>query len=1114
MIEKLNIIAKALNERSGRGGTGSASITDVTYAGQLDPNENSGIIARVGNKIYMPIKTDADGYKVIFNKNKSTSQQCGGYILNDIIEQLPRCSNASSGENRACFNEFSNKTWYACRGSENGGYTNINICADSSAIESCSKIKFLVSNFFSINNITNLIPADYHSTIIKLLVDGNEVDSVEFPHITKDASVDDIVFQYLTFDAVELDHCYNFEFIVEDLEPDGNKAETRFNIFEMIIEKEGAESTFSWSEMAQKKDTKKELNDLKADVKAETSDIRSEITTTNERIEEVDKRIEDTRILLFNTLPDPGEIYLDRVIKVGTTLYLCKKTGEGVTKFYPFDDFVARTSEYTDRTQFSKTIGNNFYTDFEATANHDFTKVFPDDGGFHLGSSKATGTVTFVPKHQFDMPVTKFCAYVQSWSDTKNSGVRYGYNDNRGDHVFDEQKIVTPGEVHKIEIKGFCNYEDTPSYSFYSFRPDKIDNVSGDFRVKFVNGFEVTFGETTYEWIPVGGSKLIEVTYDELKNLRNNAKLIPGQQYRITDYKTITVQEGTKSAGHRFDIIVTADDEKTLNENARACKNKGELEEKYSYVLYTWGLSNYLDESPYYLTGQKVIDGIKYYEWRKFEINTEVRFNTEKKLYNNAFTCGYTKEIPINASVDNPCYFDIYIQFGNKYLERTDKRLIEKCERIKTKNGYLSETINGVDYYKFAILTSGNNDIKVNNADQFLFEGIPFNVSEEVFNIIPVFALFKDIPNNTTPDILLNTDNNVTTERYTDKSGQWTSVENMPFGMCTYQYCNDSYGQIDYGTTGVCFKLLTFQDLIPDPYFDSCNLAAWELKYCLDNDMDRFAWANEDAYTKSICVDYTPSETFTRYNQGDGRGVEGLYCWKSKTGCCIWTKELFVKEGESVEFGYDDTQPGCNALVTKFEAFNSGKGVIYYMKDEWGNECPYDFKNIMFQRYFDENDNCYKYDPNSSTNRWCYTFCMWDFYDNQPHDLSVDQFKYKDDNYWEIAHTKNNIIKSNIDIINNINRQVIANIAFVTNTNISNITSDYINGSFHGFYNNKISGESGDVTFSGTSILNNIITNVQNSTMANIYRSTINTIRGMYINEVDEQFWFNNQKRF
>ena len=28
----------------------------------------------------------------------------------------------------------------------------------------------------------------------------------------------------------------------------------------------------------------------------------------------------------------------------------------------------------------------------------------------------------------------------------------------------------------------------------------------------------------------------------------------------------------------------------------------------------------------------------------------------------------------------------------------------------------------------------------------------------------------------------------------------------------------------------------------------------------------------------------------------------------------------------------------------------NGKGVIYYMKDEWDNECPYDFKNIQFRR--------------------------------------------------------------------------------------------------------------------------------------------------------------------
>ena len=55
----------------------------------------------------------------------------------------------------------------------------------------------------------------------------------------------------------------------------------------------------------------------------------------------------------------------------------------------------------------------------------------------------------------------------------------------------------------------------------------------------------------------------------------------------------------------------------------------------------------------------------------------------------------------------------------------------------------------------------------------------------------------------------------------------------------------------------------------------SANLEAWELKYCIDNDRNRFGWADE----------------------------------------------------------------------------TNGKGVIFWMKDERGNECPYDFKQIQFKRY-------------------------------------------------------------------------------------------------------------------------------------------------------------------
>lgn len=56
-----------------------------------------------------------------------------------------------------------------------------------------------------------------------------------------------------------------------------------------------------------------------------------------------------------------------------------------------------------------------------------------------------------------------------------------------------------------------------------------------------------------------------------------------------------------------------------------------------------------------------------------------------------------------------------------------------------------------------------------------------------------------------------------------------------------------------------------------DSYFAGTNFAAWEVRYCLDNDTARFAWA-----------------------------------------------------------------------------VSSGKGVIYHLKDEFGNCCPYDFKNICF----------------------------------------------------------------------------------------------------------------------------------------------------------------------
>lgn len=68
----------------------------------------------------------------------------------------------------------------------------------------------------------------------------------------------------------------------------------------------------------------------------------------------------------------------------------------------------------------------------------------------------------------------------------------------------------------------------------------------------------------------------VKITYAELKKLRDAGELVAGRTYRVTDYEFTTTQSGTKSAGHVFDILVTAADEKTLLEEASAMRREGD----------------------------------------------------------------------------------------------------------------------------------------------------------------------------------------------------------------------------------------------------------------------------------------------------------------------------------------------------------------------------------------------------------------------------------------------------------------------------------------------------------------------------------------------------------
>ena len=177
-----------------------------------------------------------------------------------------------------------------------------------------------------------------------------------------------------------------------------------------------------------------------------------------------------------------------------------------------------------------------------------------------------------------------------------------------------------------------------------------------------------------------------------------------------------------------------------------------------------------------------------------------------------------------------------------------------------------------------------------------------------------------------------------------------------------------------------------------DDYFrdNNANLPAWELKYCLDNDRTRFGWACGDEQSLVCLYDAQPfhyGDTLTRCPEMDNRGSDDWfpYAWTSDAvknnhftfddRDYVWTHDEELSADTEVyycpEHWTDDTIEGSG----DFQIIPKGCGVIYYMKDEHGNECPYDFKNIQFMRCISLEYGYPTLDEENGEETWVYTFC-------------------------------------------------------------------------------------------------------------------------------------------
>lgn len=165
--------------------------------------------------------------------------------------------------------------------------------------------------------------------------------------------------------------------------------------------------------------------------------------------------------------------------------------------------------------------------------------------------------------------------------------------------------------------------------------------------------------------LSVASKKVEEITWDDLKFLKDSGKLTPGMRYRITDYTTITNPSlgSVQSAGHQFDIVVIADGPNTLNENATAVLHSGDTYFK-DCDLNSWRLKYCLDNDRsrfQWAADEKIGKGVIY--WMEDEFHNQVPYDFKNIMF---------KRYKVNSVGSNsPVSFDTFFN-GTGNLVITD----------------------------------------------------------------------------------------------------------------------------------------------------------------------------------------------------------------------------------------------------------------------------------------------------------------------------------------------------------------------------------------------------------------------------------------------------------
>lgn len=464
--------------------------------------------------------------------------------------------------------------------------------------------------------------------------------------------------------------------------------------------------------------------------------------------------------------------------------------------------------------------------------------------------------------------------------------------------------------------------------------------------------------------------KWVSETYNGIKNLIEKKSLIPGAFYRITDYNTIVNSSeyeanNVSSAMNPFDVIVLAISESELSETAWAThtnnaddiglgddiavtedpetpdnETTGFIEIypdrvfKPKYYYYNNVAGNNVDYTPtnsqitYFYNDYTNSDAISYPALSATNDENDkqdIYILDKESLKDNKNTITWKSESTVN--IPEYRYFNEFkITYESSLLKSAVTTNDNVLERKITYQLDGTELINGQEYYRYrstseeTIVKRSSSAIRIESVDSnqslsyviyqpsdfFIFDYAPYDYvyckNYKYYADAPSLNISVTAPSSSAGGAIIQPLNPLFIKNSSGESIAMTELY-WEYSSGIIKHCNNltlsytplgndistvtSAAHIYFDTTdqvgirkieepGDTVKYVIISKHYSLSYFKDCKLNSWELKYCFNNDTDRFDWA--------------------------------------------------------------DSQ--------------NGKGVIYYMKDEWGNECPYDFKNIKFNNKF------------------------------------------------------------------------------------------------------------------------------------------------------------------